>query len=119
MTTPDHHVPDPAGPLLPDPGTPPPPYPSGHDFAVSLIRTIVPTILGTILAHLAARGFELDGPGVISAVTGLCIVGYYAIVRAIETRRPAAGVLLGTTRQPVYASTTALEAPRAPGTPNR
>lgn len=93
--------------IIPAPPTaePPPPLPSAHDLVVSLIRTVVPVIVGSVLGWLAARGLDL-GPeaaaGVIPAVTGLCIVGYYSAVRWLETRHSRAGLLLGRTAQPVY-----------------
>lgn len=76
---------------------------TAHDYAVSLIRTIVPVLVGTVLGALASAGLELDGSVVIPAVTGLATVGYYAIVRALEARHAAAGVLLGAASPPRYA----------------
>lgn len=72
------------------------------DYVVSLIRTIVPTIVGSFLGWLASQGLDLDDTAVIPAVTGICIALYYAIVRKIEERNPSVGVLLGKQVQPQY-----------------
>lgn len=72
------------------------------DYVVSLIRTVVPTIVGVAMAWLATKGLNFDSEVVVPAVTGICTVGYYAVVRFIEQRRPAVGVLLGKPAAPQY-----------------
>lgn len=73
-----------------------------NDYFVSLIRTVVPVAVGSLLGWLAVRGFEVPEGPVREAVVGLCIAGYYAAVRAAERRWPALGVLLGRRAEPVY-----------------
>lgn len=72
------------------------------DQVVSLIRTVVPVIVGSLLTWLAGRGIALDGAAVTPAVTTLIIGVYYAAVRWAEVRWPRAGWLLGVARPPSY-----------------
>lgn len=73
-----------------------------NDYIVSLIRTVVPVAVGSLLGWLAVRGFELPEGPVREAVVGLCIAGYYALVRLAERRWPPLGLLLGKRAEPVY-----------------
>lgn len=80
-----------------------------HDYVVSLIRTAVPAGVGAALAWLAVRGLDLAPEvrvQVISAITALAAAtftaAYYAVVRALETRWPAFGRLLGKKAAPTY-----------------
>ncbi|GGM14409.1 hypothetical protein [Micromonospora yangpuensis] len=77
-----------------------------HDYLISLIRTAVPVGVGAALAWLASRaGIVLDAEsstGLVAAMVALAIAGYYALVRALETRVPWLGVLLGKPASPVY-----------------
>lgn len=72
------------------------------DLVLSIRRTIVPLIVGFILAQGARWGFDIppsDLTGVIeSLVTGV----YYTLVRLAETYWPQLGVLLGGRSQPEY-----------------
>jgi uncharacterized membrane protein (DUF441 family) len=72
------------------------------DQAVSLIRTIVPVVVGSFITWLAGRGVDIDGAAVAPIVTTLVVAGYYAAVRAAEQRWPHAGWLLGVARPPSY-----------------
>lgn len=74
------------------------------DYAISIIRTTVPTLVGAVLAWLGSisifhpliSGLTTDQKaGVVTAITGILIALYYAIVRAVEQRVPGIGVLLG------------------------
>lgn len=69
----------------------------------SLIRTIVPWIVGMLVGALAERGFDLPD-GVADEVVTVLISGvYYGAVRVAETRlAPVWGWLLGSPKQPVY-----------------
>lgn len=77
-----------------------------RDYLVSLIRTMVPAGVGAVLALLASRwGIVLDEQSsaqAIAAATALALVAYYAIVRALESRWPWFGKLLGHAEQPAY-----------------
>lgn len=73
-----------------------------NDLLVSMIRTWVPIVLGSVLTWLIEAGVDIDRDGVIVAVTGFVIAVYYAVVRVLETRYPAVGVLLGRKTAPTY-----------------
>lgn len=77
-----------------------------HDYLISLIRTMVPVGVGAALAWLAAKaGIVLDGESsaaLTTAVVGVTIGGYYAVVRALEAHWPTAGWLLGKRSAPTY-----------------
>lgn len=78
------------------------------DYITSVIRTIVPIIIGSIVGWLAAKGINIK-PEDIAAVTALLTALfsglYYVISRALEQRFPQAGILLGSTKQPEYTET--------------
>lgn len=77
-----------------------------NNFIISLIRTWTPTLVGAVLAWLAARGMEIDpndAAAVVSGLTGLFIAGYYLLARIIERKFPSlGGLLLGSKAKPVY-----------------
>lgn len=74
----------------------------------SVIRTVVPAVVGAVLAWLAAHGFDWlnlhSYQDQISAwLIVVCQAGYYALARLLETKvSPLFGVLLGAVKQPVY-----------------
>lgn len=77
-----------------------------NDYVNSLIRTWVPIGVGAVLVYLARRwGVVLDDDTsaqlTLSAVALVTAV-YYALVRALETRWPTFGRLLGRKTAPVY-----------------
>lgn len=84
------------------------PVPDGSqsigDIVVSIVRTVVPSIVGALIAWLITRGFDLSGyeNAVNLYLVPACIAGYYALVRVIEAKVPAFGVLLGYARPPKY-----------------
>lgn len=74
-------------------------------MTTSIIRTVVPIIVGAIASAFATIGFELSAEGreLIGTVLGALIaVIYYIIARALEQKFPNAGVLLGKPSRPVY-----------------
>jgi hypothetical protein len=74
-----------------------------NDLVVSLIRTYVPIAVGTALSLLATLGITgVDSTEAAAVVTSLTIGLYYALARALERRKPAAGVLLGHKSAPSY-----------------
>ena len=77
-------------------------------FVTSLIRTIVPLCVGALAAWLLQIGIGLPDTA-FAALEATLTVGlgaaYYAGVRWLEQRWPAAGWLLGAAAQPVYAGT--------------
>lgn len=76
------------------------------DGVVSLIRTYVPLAVGVAVTYLARElGVVLDEDtsAAASAVAAAVVTAvYYAAARALESRWPALGVLLGAARAPSY-----------------
>ena len=82
------------------------------DYLVSILRTLIPTLWGSVIAWLISLApvldsvrDELEGLGLVLAA--VCIAVYYAIVRVVEPHIPGwlARVLLGSSRSPgLYAS---------------
>lgn len=70
----------------------------------ALIRTVVPIVVGTVLAWLASRGFDLTAyENAVNVYLVPVLAGlYYAAVLAAEKRWPAVGWLLGYARAPQY-----------------
>lgn len=76
-----------------------------NDLAISVIRTVVPSIVGAVLAMLTAQGIELDAEAAANLtgfLTALLGGVYYLVVRVIESRHPKAGILLGKAKTPEY-----------------
>lgn len=73
-----------------------------RDLLASLIRTIVPVIVGAIIAGLARAGLDLDPDQLTGVLEALVVGGYYTLVRALEARWPALGWFLGLPTQPTY-----------------
>lgn len=76
-----------------------------NDIVTSIIRTVVPSIVGAVLAILAAHGINLDAQAAANLtgfLTALFGAIYYVVVRLIERQNPKAGVLLGKAKQPEY-----------------
>lgn len=75
------------------------------DVVTSVIRTIVPSIVGAVASFLAAKGIDVDAEavaGLTSFLTALFAGIYYVVARLLEKRYPKAGYLLGATKQPTY-----------------
>ena len=75
-----------------------------NDYITSMIRTWVPIVVGSLIAAAAERlGItDIDSAQVSTAVTGIIIAVYYAIVRYLEQSKPGLGVLLGRRAAPTY-----------------
>lgn len=75
------------------------------DVLKSLIRTVVPALVGLLLALLAQWGLHLD-PATTESVTLLLATvftaAYYAAVRALSARWSWFGWLLGYPTNPTY-----------------
>jgi hypothetical protein len=65
-------------------------------------RTVVPVLVGIVLAQAARANLVLPAEHVAGLVEAVFITGYYALVRMIERYVPEAGVLLGAFIQPRY-----------------
>lgn len=87
-----------------------------NDQAIATIRTVVPTLVGTLITAIAKvvaakYGWTIDvnnatlmvAPVAVSAVTA----AYYRLIRALEKSHPKAGWGLGHPGTPTY--TTRLE----------
>ena len=75
------------------------------DFLVSLIRTWVPAAVGAVIAYLVSLGVEFsqeEEGAIATAVVVLFVAVYYGLARALESRWPAFGYLLGVAKQPTY-----------------
>lgn len=70
------------------------------DLLVSLRRTLVPIIVGTISGSFLA-GY-VDPAALTAVVSGVISAVYYAVLRLVEVRIPAVGALLGARKQPTY-----------------
>ena len=71
---------------------------SGSVAAPSIVRTIVPIIVGYLAAALLRYGIGLDEAalaGLTEFLGGLFAAVYYVLIRAVEQRWPKIGVLLG------------------------
>jgi hypothetical protein len=71
----------------------------------ALPRTVVPAVVGYILATLASHGVQVDGTAenlLTAGLTGILGGAYYITVTAVQSRWPLAGVLLGSTAVPTY-----------------
>lgn len=76
-----------------------------NNILTSVIRTVVPTIVGSITGFLAARGINVDEgtKAQLTAVLSTIFTGvYYVVARYLETKFPKLGWLLGSPKQPVY-----------------
>lgn len=72
------------------------------DYELSVRRTVVPAIVGIVLAQAARANFVLPADHVAGLVEAVFITVYYTVVRIIERYVPEAGVLLGAFTQPRY-----------------
>lgn len=76
------------------------------DAMIGLIRTFVPTVIGTIIAWLTAQGVLVDSAveeQLSVAFIGLCVALYYGAVALLERKvNPAFGWLLGYPKSPEY-----------------
>lgn len=72
----------------------------------SIIRTLVPVVVGVLLGWAAKVGFDLPAGAVTEVVTVVLTTAYYAISRLIEEQWPGLGrILLSlgfTAKQPTY-----------------
>ena len=92
------------------------------DLIVSYLRTIVPVLWGAVITWalsvvswlpdvLAFLNLDPSAPGVIAAVTGLVVAGWYVVWRKVEPYIPAwlTTVILGAATSPTYDTRTSLE----------
>lgn len=77
-----------------------------NNYVISLIRTVSPILVGTLLAWAASSLHVVIGPSSQAGLVALCVAvlsaAYYALVRLLERKWPSLGVLLGVPAKPVY-----------------
>jgi len=71
-----------------------------YDLLVSVRRTLVPMIVGLVAGSFLAGYVNPDA--LDEVVTGAVTAVYYLVVRLLESKVPAFGLLLGSRKQPVY-----------------
>jgi hypothetical protein len=85
-----------------------------NSYVVSGIRTVVPIIIGFLLAHFALLHL-VPSATAQAAVSGALATVWYLIARAIEQKWPSAGVLLGYPAAPTYLTTLKTGSVAVPG----
>lgn len=65
-----------------------------------MIRTIVPIAVGLVAASVV--GPYVDLKSLDQALSGFISVVYYTVVRFLEAKHPAASLLLGSRKVPIY-----------------
>jgi hypothetical protein len=74
-----------------------------YDTFASLWRTVVPLIVGTLVALLAHAGIGVDSDAAMAWLTAAFSAAYYALFRVLEAHVSAKwGWLLGLARPPAY-----------------
>lgn len=69
----------------------------------SIVRTVVPALVGTLIVLAARAGLDITGDTTVTELITLAVSGaYYAVVRGLEQIRPWFGWLLGWASQPTY-----------------
>jgi len=72
------------------------------DYELSVRRTVVPAVVGIILAQAARANMSLPAEHVVGLVEAVFVTVYYGVVRAVERYVPEAGLFLGALVQPRY-----------------
>lgn len=77
-----------------------------HDSVIGFIRTIVPVIVGTIIAFFVDKGIDIsssDEGAIAAGLVAVCIAAYYALVSFLERKFGEKwGYLLGVPKAPHY-----------------
>lgn len=85
-----------------------------YDTLASLWRTVVPVLVGTLVAWLAHAGLNVDSVAASVWLTGAFSAVYYTLFRVLEAHvSPAWGWLLGLARPPQYQATARHAGPAA------
>lgn len=76
-----------------------------QDLFTSVVRTIIPYLVGAIVSWLTTKGLHLS-EGELTSVTAYLtfLFGtlYYLVARALEKKWPKLGYLLGIPSEPTY-----------------
>jgi hypothetical protein len=85
---------------------------------VSVVRTVVPLIVGFLLSIAAKAGFNLDSTWVAGLLAPALTTVYYTVVRLAEVKlSPAYGWLLGIAQAPKYPAVVPVTYPAPPVAP--
>lgn len=76
---------------------------TGAGLGTSLVRTLVPIIVGPLVARFLP-GFDPSDPNVLLVVSAVASYLYYVVVRVLELKAPQLGYLLGIAKPPVYSA---------------
>lgn len=69
----------------------------------SIIRTVVPIVVGLVLSAPLVSGWDIDAGALEVVVTGAVTGAYYTVVRLLEEHvAPRFGWLLGLANRPAY-----------------
>ncbi|MEM8905599.1 MAG: hypothetical protein AAGA17_02300 [Actinomycetota bacterium] len=68
----------------------------------SIVRTIVPMIVGFVLSLPIVSSLDIDQAALETVVSGVVVSVYYVVVRFLEERHAVFGWLLGLARTPTY-----------------
>lgn len=78
------------------------------NLITSVVRTVVPIVVGTLLAliikHFPGLADNLDQAEISQWLIPLVISVYYGLMRTLEEKYPSFGWLLGTPKRPGYAT---------------
>lgn len=72
-----------------------------NNLLLSLKRTIVPILVGIIMASFVGKYVE-DVQELQNILSSIIAAVYYAVIRVIEIKWPKIGILLGSKSQPTY-----------------
>lgn len=75
-----------------------------EDLILSLRRTLVPIVVGFLLAQATRAGFDIPADQLTGVIEALMTGIYYTVVRFVELKFPQAGIMLGAMKTPTYKS---------------
>lgn len=73
-----------------------------REFLASVVRTLVPGVVGLVTGALLAAGIDVDETALQLTISGVMIGAYYSAIRVLEARWPWLGTLLGWKAAPHY-----------------
>lgn len=77
------------------------------NLSASIIRTVVPLIVGALVTLVAHAGLNINTVQATELVTVVITAVYYIVVRLLEQHvSPSFGWLLGAAKTPVYVAST-------------
>lgn len=84
---------------------------TNSDLLKSLIRTVVPVVVGLIVSGFAQLGIEVPTAALSGLIDAVFVGAYYALIRVLETKSPSIGWFLGLPAAPEYKVWTAQGGP--------